>query len=456
MDTVHDLQWDETKKFIEGALKKSGVPGCSVGILHKGEVHTAGFGVANVEKMEPVRENTLFQIGSISKTFTTTVAMKLVEEGQLDLQLPVRAYLPDFKVADESVSSTVTSYHLLTHTAGWDGDLFLETGDGEDAIQRYIQRMTIREQLFPLGKYFSYNNSGFTVLGGILEAITQKYIEDLYRTYIIEPLGLEHLFFNAAGAITYNFAVGHLPSPQGNAVARPWRMPRSVLPMGGIVTNVGDLLQYALCYLAKGKTPAGKQLLKPETIAQIFAPKVPISPEDRTSRGYCWLRRDFENGYAIGHGGGTKGQMTQLLLLPEHNFALAFFTNSELGGSLIQEVQKYILKTYLNVALDAPKEIVSTPEQLAAYAGTASRPGSNIYLSMMGGYLVGLEEETIGFPTENDPPLPPSPPFRVGRCAADRLIVLDGDGKDAPIDVLRDAQGKISYLRVGGRMYQFN
>jgi CubicO group peptidase (beta-lactamase class C family) len=83
-------------------------------------------------EISPVTENA-FQIGSISKTFTATVAMKLVEENKLDLHLPVRAYLKDFKVADEAVSAQVTPYHLLTHSAGWEGDFFVETGDGEDA-----------------------------------------------------------------------------------------------------------------------------------------------------------------------------------------------------------------------------------------------------------------------------------------------------------------------------------
>lgn len=455
MDKVIEDRWNETKEFVQNVLVKTGVPGCSVGILFKGEIHAAGFGVSNIEKKSPVSEKTLFQIGSISKTFTTTVAMNLVEEGRLDLHLPVRTYLKDFQVADESVSATVTPYHLLTHSAGWDGDLFLETGDGEDAIPKYIQRMAKREQLFPLGEFFSYNNAGFAVLGGILEAITGKRMEELYQTYVIKPLGLEHVFFNAGDVITYDFAVGHHAPPEGNSVARPWRMSRNVLPMGGIVTDVNDLLLYAQCYLAQGKTPSGKSMLKPETIDEMFTPKMMINPQDHTSVGYSWMRRDLENGFSMGHGGGTNGQITQLSLFPGQDFALAIFTNVDKGGALIQEVDKHLLKTYLDLEIASPKEIKSTPEQLCAYAGVASKPGAKIYLGMLGDHLVGLGEETTGFPTENDPPPPPEPPFKVGRCAQDRLIVLDGGGKGMPIDVFRDAEGKISYLRAS-RMYRFD
>jgi CubicO group peptidase (beta-lactamase class C family) len=454
MNAVNDNRWIEATKFIESIFKKTGIPGCCVGILHQGEFKTCAFGVSNIEKLSPVTEKTLFQIGSISKTFTATVAMKLVEENKLDLHKPVRSYLKDFKVADEAVSAQVTPYHLLTHSAGWEGDFFVETGDGEDAHQRYIQRMTDRQQLFPLGEYFSYNNAGFAVLGGILEAVTQKPIEALYRETIVGPLGLEHLFFNAAEAITYDFAVGHHASPEGNRAARPWRMPRGLLSMGGIVTDVGDLLHYAQCYLVKGKTPAGTQMLKPESITEMFTPKVTNNKDDRTSVGYSWMRRELKSGYLIRHGGGTNGQLTELNLLPEHDFALAIFTNGDQGGRLISEVQQYLLKTYPDAAFDMPKEIESTPEQLAAYAGTASRQGFKVHLAMMGRHLVGLDEETIGFPTENDPPPPPSQPFRVGRCAEDRLIILDGDGKNGIFDVFRDAEGKIQYIRAG-RMYQF-
>ena len=450
-----DELWSKVTAFVENAMKETNVPGCSVGILHHGEIKSAGFGVASTEKMDPVGENTLFQIGSISKTFTAMVSLKLVEDGKLDLDKPVRTYLPDFQVADEAVSAAVTLRHLLTHTAGWDGDLFIETGDGDDAIEKYILRMAERKQIFALGKYFSYNNSGFAVLGAILEKVSQMKLEELYRNYIIDPLELKQVFFNAGEVITYDFAVGHHSSPEGNQVARPWRLSRNILPMGGIITTTADLLRYAECYLAQGKTPDGRQILKPETILAMFTPKMTINSEDHTSVGYSWMRRDLHNSYIINHGGGTKGQITQLSMLPEHNFALAIFTNSDDGGKLIPRIQSFLLKTYLNVEYALPKVIESTPGQLSGYTGVAYRPGMKIYLEMMGDHLVGLSEYTIGFPTEKDPPPPPEPPFRVGRCAEDRLIILDGDGKDIPVDIFRDADGNIIHMR-SGRMFNFN
>jgi CubicO group peptidase (beta-lactamase class C family) len=446
--------WRNLGDYAQELLEKTGVPGCGIGILQDGEITTEGYGISHIELGRSVSADTLFQIGSITKTFTAAVAMKLVEEEKLDLHSPVQAYLPDFKVASLEVSSQVMPYHLLTHTAGWDGDLFIDTGNGEEAFQKYFAKMADREQIVPLGEFFSYNNSGFLVLGAILERLTEKTLEELFHEYIREPLGLERLFFHAGEAISYDFAVGHLQTAEGTEVARPWHVPRCVLPMGALVTNTKDLLRYAKCYLDQGKTPEGKQILDPGTILDMFASKIINSKEDKTSIGYSWWRREIEEGYLVSHGGGMKGQITQLNLFPEKDFAFAVFTNSDKGQLLIKEMNKFILKEFVKVALDLPKEIESTPEQLAAFEGTASRPGFKIHLKKIGDQLVGLDECTIGFPTEKDPPPPLTPPFRVGRCGEDRLIVLDGDAKDTPIDVFRDSQGAISHLRAG-RIYKF-
>ena len=102
------------------------VPGLAVGVLHQGEVTAAGFGVTNVDHPLPVTADTLFQAGSISKTFTATLALRLVEMGKLDLNLPVRHYLPDFNVQAEEVATKATLRHLFTHMTGWRG-IFLST-----------------------------------------------------------------------------------------------------------------------------------------------------------------------------------------------------------------------------------------------------------------------------------------------------------------------------------------
>ncbi|NIP34966.1 MAG: serine hydrolase, partial [Thermoplasmata archaeon] len=103
-------------------MREFHVPGVAVGVLHGDETFTEGLGVTNVDHPIAVDETTLFQIGSITKTFVGTLAMRLVETGKLELDAPIRTYLPDFRVLDEEASEKATMRHLFTHTAGWVGD----------------------------------------------------------------------------------------------------------------------------------------------------------------------------------------------------------------------------------------------------------------------------------------------------------------------------------------------
>ena len=443
--------WLSLEDFAEEIREKTGVPGLSIGVLFEGEILNAGFGIGNMERGTPVWGESLFQVGSISKTFTATLVMGAVADGLLELDAPVRAYLPDFRVADEEVSAAVTLRHLLTHSGGWDGDVFLETGDGREAIREFIPRLADREQLFPPGAYFSYNNSGFAVLGAILEVVCGDSYEALVRKGIFEPFGMERAFLNAAEVINEDFVVGHKTVEGNLEVARPWRIPRGTLPVGGIVTNTGDLLRYAAGLMGGegGVLPAAR-------VAEMWTPELPIHGPEATSIGLSWMRRDFADTYLVQHSGGTNGQVTLLTLLPAHRFAVAVLSNGDLGRRPTQKTAAFALKEFLGLDLPSPAEIRSTPGELAAYAGTAERPGFTLNLQMLGDYLVGLLASTIGFPTENDPPSPPEPPFRVGRCEEDRLLILEGRSEGVAIDVIRGADGEIRFMRLGGRMYRFS
>src|SRR5689334_1794941 len=116
---------------IQAAMERYGVPGVAVGIAYGDEEYLAGYGVTSVENPLPVTPDTLFQIGSTTKTMTATAIMRLVDMGKLELDAPVRQYLPDLALKDPTTAEKVTVKHLLTHTAGWLGDFFAETGWGE-------------------------------------------------------------------------------------------------------------------------------------------------------------------------------------------------------------------------------------------------------------------------------------------------------------------------------------
>ena len=146
-----DVLFRELDAKIEAGMARYHIPGVAIGVLYQGEEYVRGYGVTNVDEPEPVDGDTLFRIASTTKTFTGTTVMRLVEQGQLDLNAPVRRYLPDFRVADEAASATVTLRQCLNHSAGWVGDDERDFGRGDDALARYIASMRELPQLTPPG-----------------------------------------------------------------------------------------------------------------------------------------------------------------------------------------------------------------------------------------------------------------------------------------------------------------
>ena len=125
---------------VESWRAELDVPGATFGLHLDGEIYASGVGATHLEHPLPVTDETIFQIGSITKTVTAAAMMRLVEQGKLDLRAPLRAYLPEFRVRDEDASARVTAWHLLTHHAGWTGDVFVDTGLGDDAAAKYVRR----------------------------------------------------------------------------------------------------------------------------------------------------------------------------------------------------------------------------------------------------------------------------------------------------------------------------
>jgi CubicO group peptidase (beta-lactamase class C family) len=449
---VAESKFETLCEYVKKTMDAKGVPGVALGVLHEGETYTAGFGVTNVDHPLDVTADTLFQIGSITKTFTCTALMRLVEAGKLDLDATVRTYIPGFKVADEEASAGVTVRHLLTHMGGWAGDFFHDTGAGDDALARYVADMCDLEQVAPLGTVWSYNNSGFGVAGRLIELVTEQRFEEALKELVLEPLGLERCFFGAGDVITHRFVVGHQGEGSDVSVARPWPLPRYACSMGGIVCPVGDLLRYARFHMGGGTTKDGAEVLKPESLAAMQSPQAQIWG-DKENIGLSWFVRDIDGTRTIGHGGGTTGQISLLTMVPERQFALAVFTNAGSGGALTEDVRRWAIKEYLDLEDDKPEPIESSEEDLAQYIGRYTRPFADIELGMIGGRLIAVMTYKKGFPSEDVPPPPPPPPASLGLCEEDRLLALDGPMKNARGDVIRKPDGTIGWLRLG-RIYR--
>lgn len=445
--TTMDADFRLLCQRVEAAMTHFQVPGVAIGLVHDGREEVAGFGVTNVNHPLPVDADTFFQIGSTSKTVTATAAMRLVERGLLDLDAPVRSYLPSLRLVDDDAATRVTLRHLFAHTAGWVGDVFDDTGAGDDALALMVQRMATLDQLAPLGAMFSYNNAGFYLAGRVIEVVTGLTYEAAARDLVLGPLAMARSFFFAKDVITDRVAAGHTVTDQGARVNQEWALARAANPVGGIVSTVADQLRYACFHMGEGTAADGTRLLTPGTLALMQAPRVAASGEI-DAIGVTWMLRTVGGTRIVQHGGSTNGQESAFVMAPDHRFAITVLTNANRGAALHHEITGWALRHYLGASEPEP-ELLSLPaETLAAYCGRYSAPLWDIDVRMSDGELIVEIMRKPGFPTSDSPP-PASPhPVRAGLYDQDRLLIRDEPLKGERGQFLRRPDGSIGWLHL--------
>ncbi|KZS65341.1 serine hydrolase domain-containing protein [Mycobacterium ostraviense] len=336
------VAFDELDAKINAGMKAYAIPGVAVAVWAGGQEYVKGYGVTNVDHPLPVDGDTVFRIGSTTKTFTGTAMMRLVEQGKVDLDSPVRFYIPDFAVADESVSATVTVRQLLNHTAGWDGRNGQDFGRGDDAVARYVNSMTRLPQLTPPGTAFAYNNSGLVVAGRIIELVAGTTYESAMQKLVLDPLQLAHTRYFSDQIIGLNVAAPHKVLDGKPIVDTDfWAFPRSCNPTGGLMSTARDQLRYAQFHLGDGRAPNGEQILSRQSLEAMRS-----NPGaggtlfvELTGMGVTWmLRPSAENVTIVEHGGTWKGQRSGFVMVPDRNFAMTVLTNSDGGFHMINDL----------------------------------------------------------------------------------------------------------------------
>jgi len=438
-------RFDDVVEVAKASMEELSVPGVSIGVLFDGEEETAGLGVTSVENPLDVTPDTLFQIGSIGKTFTASALMRLVERGDVDLDASVRTYLRDFRLQDEDAAARVTVRQLLTHTGGWLGDYFDDFGWGDDALARMVERVGELPQLTPLGEVWSYNNAAFYVAGRVIESVTGQTYEAAMRELVFDPLGIEHAYYFMDDVITRRFVVGHeLDEEEHTVVARPWPIGRAAHAAGGIVTSVPELLRYARFWLEGG------DFLSRESVQEMTSPQIEVGGNIQAV-GLAWMVMSIEDVRLVGHGGGTNGQISWFVFAPEHGFALAVLTNHDRGGTVTTRVAEKAYETYLDVREPELEAVELDPEP---YLGRYEAQMGDLVLERADG---GLQIRVIpkgGFPTPDTPPSPAPPPAPIAFNSPDEIFVPEGIWKGDRGLFLRGEDGSIRWLRIGGRIYR--
>jgi len=342
------------------------VPGAVLAVTDGTDVVEVVHGVTSLRTGQPVTAQTLFQIGSITKVYVATLVMALVDQGKLELDAPVQTYLPGFAVADGEVGATVTIRHLLSHTSGFEGDDFTDTGRGDEALTTYVQGLAKSAQIHPLGAMFSYCNSGFSVLGAVVEAVTGTTWDEALQELVAAPLGIT-LTTLAEQAILHPHALGHLElpsSPEPDAekvlqVAPLWHLPRSTSPAGAVCSSAADVLAFGRMHVAGG-TP----VLTPESAAAMQQDQVLM--DDVWTLGRAWgLGWILPTPGVIGHDGATLGQYAFYRLHPESGTAICLLTNGPGARAVFEALYDEVFAPLAGIAPLAKARPAAQPPAIA-------------------------------------------------------------------------------------------
>ncbi|WP_019588491.1 serine hydrolase domain-containing protein [Deinococcus apachensis] len=448
-------------------LEEHRVPGVTLGLLTPDGDYFVNLGVTSLENPLPVTSDTFFQIGSTTKTITSLTCSVLEAQGKLRLDDTVRTYLPDFRLKDESVAAEVTVRDLLTHQGGWQGDLFEDTGEGNDAVARVVGFMAGVEQMVPLRGHWSYNNAGFYVAGRVIEVVTDQTYDAAVTDLVLRPLGMEHTLFSANQIMTYRFAAGHNKIGDDMVVQRPWMIMRSAAPAGSTCSStVQDMARYAH-YMMSGRVAT---LPGPGDQGSPDAELTTVSPLETLDRRALWERTipiglslsgsagtsgemgqswfvDRPSGtLIISHGGTTYGQQSDFWVAPDRGVSFIAMTNASNGHALHRKLSEWVKREVLGLSAPALDEHTITPEEMWALAGDYTVFGTPM--------SVGVRAEDDGLRLTL-PNLTGEGPETVALrlIGPDRAVIAGGDAEGFGVEFLRGADGQVEFLRLGGRLY---
>src|SRR5881396_2461194 len=338
--------------LIPSQLRNRNIAGAVVSVVKDGQVlFQKGYGYADFEAKQPVLpDQTLFRPGSISKLFTATAVMQLVEQGKLDLDRDVNDYL-DFPIP-KTYPGPVTLRQLLTHTAGFEEtlkNLFVAHESDVKPLRTYLVNQ-MPQRIFPTGKVVSYSNYGFTVAGYIVERVSGEKFERYIDNHILKPLRMTNSTFDQPlpVALTPQMSQGYLAAAKK---PRDFEFVQAA-PAGALSTTAADMTRFMLAFLQDG-TVDGVAILKPETVREMQTSQFAIHPMI-CGLGITFMEYWLDPVRAIGHGGDTVYFHSDMVLLPDAH--VGYFISYNSLGKNVGGGRGEILRAFMNRYFPNPGE----------------------------------------------------------------------------------------------------
>lgn len=343
-------------QVVPRRLESYGVPGAAVAVAMNGEVAWAkGYGLADRERGEPVKTDTVFQAASISKTLTAWGVMRLVEQGRVELDAPVERYLRRWRLPDapsngdgSNAATGVTIRRLLSHSAGLNITEYLGyTPDTSlPAVEEVLSQGSGKTgpvcQVRPAGGRFAYTDGGYVILQLVVEEVSGRPFAEFMQDEVLQPLGMKDSSFSLTPELEAKLATPY--GPNGEALPR-YRFVE--LAPAGLLTTAPDLARFAAAALPGGDgggvLPAGRGVIAPQTLGEMIIPQVYLSGFDTViyadAYGMGYFIETLPGGQvAISHMGGNLGWLSEMAILPATGDALVVMTNSSVGHEFFADV----------------------------------------------------------------------------------------------------------------------
>ena len=354
-----DPRFDAARAVIRQVMEEKGIPSVAVAVAKDGKiVWEEGFGWADREKMMPATPNTMYSLASISKPFTATGLMRLVEQGKVELDKPANEYLGLGQIRGlAGDASGATIRRILSHTAGLPHHVqffYLNEPYRPPSMEETIARYGI--VVYPPGQEYEYSNLGFGIVDHIITRVSGQDFADYMRKEVFAPLGLTHTSVDIGPGLEAYVAQRY------DAQLRPIQVYTfDHVGASAIYSSAHDLVRFGMFHL-KDHLADQQAILKDSTIDQMHQEVISI----HSSLGYAlgWFTNSNDHGYRfVGHTGAMPGVSTMLALFPSENFVAVVLTNSEADSSKIRKaVLGSMLPKYAEAAPHDSSDATTKPE----------------------------------------------------------------------------------------------
>lgn len=342
--------WSSLDQYINSSMKDWKVPGASVAIVRDGSVvYMKGFGVRDIRTNQPVTNDTLFDIGSCTKAFTSAAVAMLVDEGRMQWDGKVNAYIPFFHLHDPLADENVTMRDILAHRTGVPGADLLWFVYPQASREELVRKLASIQPNTGFRANFQYQNLMYVAAGYAVGQVTKSTWDEFIQSRLFAPLGMNESDTSATEAQkSPDYATPHDENPDGSVKAIPWHNIDSVGPAGSVNSSARDMAKWITFQLGDG-TYQGKRLISAESMREMQIPQmvIPLNSEipkiffpDSTelSYGLGWFVQQYRGHELILHAGDIDGFSTMVVLIPEIHTGYFVVINM---GSLYRQVLSY-------------------------------------------------------------------------------------------------------------------